>query len=73
MLSGSHYIKSDRSISQIIGSAIYSRTIGLWWGVKQQEVEDDDEELVSVEYLKRKAESILNWAVSVNKEIISEY
>lgn len=57
----------------MIASAIYTRTIGKFWGATQTEsATDDNQEIISVDYLKRKGESIINWAASINKEIFSE-
>jgi glutamyl/glutaminyl-tRNA synthetase len=57
----------------MIASAIYTRTIGKLWGSAQSEgATDDSQEIISVDYLKRKGESIINWAASINKEIFSE-
>jgi hypothetical protein len=57
----------------MIASAIYTRTIGKLWGATQTEVAtDENQEIISMDYLKRKGESIINWAASINKEIFSE-
>lgn len=57
----------------MIASAIYTRTIGKLWGDTQSEgTTDENQEIVSVDYLKRKGESIINWAASINKEFFSE-
>ena len=58
----------------MIASAIYSRTIGKLWGTTTQTegATNDNQEIISVDYLKRKGESIINWAASINKEIFSE-
>ena len=57
----------------MIASAIYSRTIGMLWGSAANNAsEETDSEIISVEYLKRKGESIISWAASINKEIFSE-
>ena len=44
----------------------------LWGGKTTTTNIDENAEIISLEYLKRKAESIINWAASINKEIFSE-
>jgi hypothetical protein len=56
----------------MIANALYSRTIGMIWGGTSTESLDENAEIISVEYLKRKSESIIHWAASINKEIFSE-
>jgi hypothetical protein len=55
-----------------MSSTIYSHTLGLIFGSGEKAEAAVDEEVVSVEYLKRKAEGIIAWAASLNKSIFSE-
>jgi hypothetical protein len=74
ILTGEYYGRGpQKSYTSMIASAIYTRTIGKLWGSTQFEgATDDNQEIISVDYLKRKGESIINWATSINKEIFSE-
>jgi hypothetical protein len=74
IISGEHYGRGpQKSYTSMIAGAIYSRTIGMLWGGSNTSVTvDENAEIISVEYLKRKSESIINWAASINKEIFSE-
>ena len=74
ILSGEYCGRSpQKSYTSMIASAIYTRTIGKLWGDTQSEgTTDENQEIVSVDYLKRKGESIINWAASINKEFFSE-
>lgn len=48
--------------------------MGWFWGSTpaEHDEEREDDLIVSVEYLKRKAESLLHWAAQINKEVFSE-
>jgi hypothetical protein len=74
IISGEVYNKSAKkastSITSWLTSTIYSTIFGESESDKIQV--NDEQELVSMEYLKKKAESIIQWAALVNKEIISE-
>ena len=63
----------------MIASAIYTRTIGkLWGGTQPEGATDDNQEIISVEYLKRKGESIINkmnlnaWATASPRFIVPD-
>lgn len=61
-------------------SAIYNKTFGYFFGsgdannteTAGEESTNENEEIVSLEYLRKKADSIINWAASINKEIFCE-
>ena len=74
IISGEVYNKSAKkaatSITSWLSSAIYNTIFGDSETLNTQV--NDEQELVSMDYLKKKAESIIQWAALVNKEIISE-
>ena len=78
ILSGTHYKQADsKSFTSKIKSALYANTVGWFFSptpvIDQGEDESDDSQLiVSVDYLKKKADSLLHWANSINKDIFSE-
>ena len=78
ILSGTHYKQADsKSFTSKIKSALYANTVGWFFSptpvIDQGEEESDDSQLIiSVDYLKKKADSLLHWANSINKDIFSE-
>ncbi|TNV73926.1 hypothetical protein FGO68_gene4457 [Halteria grandinella] len=74
VLSGDHYgQKQSASITSRLASALYNNTLGWLWGSPPAQSEEDDKsEIVCVEYLKRKADSILHWSHTIGKQVFSE-
>lgn len=65
IISGSIYKAEEKSLASKFVGAIYQNTLGWFWGstpAAEATEETEDDLIVSVEYLKRKAESLLHWA-----------
>lgn len=63
ILSGEFYKQNTTSYGKMITNAMYSYTIGMFWGNNNSTTTISDKtDLVSVDYLRRKSEKLLLWA-----------